>query len=281
MSRVCARIAESAAFQNAILGVILLNAVVLGLQTYDGIDRDYGDVLDLLNEVFLAVFVVELAIRIAAHGRRPQDFFRRGWNVFDFLIIAAAFAPGVRENSTILRLVRLLRVVRVASVLPDLRVFITAFFHSIPAISSLAVMTTMLLFVYGMVGWMLFDDELPGRWGDIGTAVLTLFTALTIENWPDLMYDGMKVHSWSWVYFVSYVLIAAFLLINMLLAVVISSIEEAREIVAAREAAERASAVSEEARSDDEEQRLTEAIASIRSALVELEGQVRARQRAR
>jgi voltage-gated sodium channel len=275
VSRTLSRIAESSAFQNAIVAVILLNAVVIGLQTYDGIERDHGDLLDVLNEVFLGIFVLELAIRIGAHGRRPQDFFKRGWNVFDFLIIAVAFVPGVRQNSTILRLVRLLRVVRVASVLPDLRVFITAFFHSIPAISSLAVMTTMLLFVYGMVGWMLFDDELPQRWGDIGTAVLTLFTALTIEDWPNLMYEGMKVHSWSWVFFVSYILIAAFLLINMLLAVVISSIEEARGIVAAREAADRAAASgAEDADVADERKQIAESIAGIRDALSELERRI-------
>lgn len=278
MSRTCARIADSAAFQNAILGVILLNAVVLGLQTYDSIERDYGNVLDVLNDVFLGVFVLELGIRVGAHGRRPQDFFKGGWNIFDFLIIAVAFVPGVRQNSTILRLVRLLRVVRVASVLPDLRVFITAFFHSIPAVTSLAVMTTMLLFVYGMVGWMLFGDDLPNRWGDLGTAVLTLFTALTIEGWPTLMYEGMKIHSQAWIFFVSYILIAAFLLINMLLAVVISSIEEAREIVAQREAAEQAASEGESPE-DVQSVHLAQTLTTLKSTVADLEAQIKARER--
>ena len=112
------RLVTSPAFDAVILVVIVANAVVLGLQTYPGLVERYGDELDLLNGVFLAVFVVELLLRIASYGRRPQDFFRNGWNVFDFFVVSAAFVPGVRESSTLLRLARLLRVVRVVRFLP-------------------------------------------------------------------------------------------------------------------------------------------------------------------
>src|SRR5918998_1703634 len=115
------RLVESPLFTTAILAVILANAVVLGLQTYDGLVRHYGETLDLLNDVFLGVFVVELALRIGAYGRRPHAFFRSGWNVFDFVVIAAAFVPGVRDSSTLLRLARLPRVVRLVRLLPHVR----------------------------------------------------------------------------------------------------------------------------------------------------------------
>ena len=115
------RIVHTHAFDVVILMVIVANAVVLGLQTYPGVVENYGDTLDLLNGIFLGVFVVELLLRIASYGSRPQDFFRDGWNVFDFIVIAAAFLPGVRESSTLLRLVRLLRIVRIFRVLPDAR----------------------------------------------------------------------------------------------------------------------------------------------------------------
>lgn len=212
------------------MGVILANAVVLGLQTYDGVVRDRGDLLDLLNEVFLAVFVVELLLRIASYGRRPQDFFRDPWNVLDFVVVGAAFTPGLRQNSTLLRLVRLIRVIRVVRLLPDLRVLVIAIARSLPPLASMALLTALILFVYGMVGWLLFADEDPGNWGDIGRAMLTLFILLTLENFPAYLERGMEIHQWSWVYFVSFALVAAFIVLNVLIGVVLHSMEEAREI---------------------------------------------------
>ena len=153
-------IADSKRFQAFIMGVIVANAVTLGLGTYDfspGVDS----LLTTLDEVFLGIFVVELVIRITAFGRRPQDFFRDGWNVFDFIVIRLAFLPGMRDNVTLLRLVRLLRVVRVVSVMPDLRVLVRAMVRSIPPIASLALLTLLLMYVYGMVGWILFHTRIP------------------------------------------------------------------------------------------------------------------------
>ena len=134
LARACGRFADSSRFQAAILAVIVANAVVLGLETYDGVDREFGGTLDTLNDVFLGVFVVEMTIRVAAYGRRPWEFFREGWNVFDFVVVFAAFVPGVRENVTLLRLARLLRVVRVVSVLPDLRVLVSGMLRALPPV---------------------------------------------------------------------------------------------------------------------------------------------------
>jgi voltage-gated sodium channel len=228
ISRTCWRIAESGAFQGFIFAVIVANAITLGLQTYDSIEREVGGLLDLLDAIFLGIFVVELAIRITAYGRHPQNFFRDGWNVFDFVVIAAAFAPGVRENATLLRIVRLLRVVRLVTVLPDLRIVLKAMAHSVPPITGLAILTILLMYVYGMIGWILFHEDLPNEWGTIGQSMLNLFVVLTLESWPDLLQDAMDVHRWSWIYFVSYVLLASFLVINMLIGIVINSMEEVR-----------------------------------------------------
>jgi voltage-gated sodium channel len=228
--RALVRLIESPLFDGFILAVILANAVVLGLETYPGIAREHGDTLDLLNDVFLGSFVVELTLRIASYGRRPQDFFRSGWNVFDFVIIALAFVPGLRANSTLLRLARLARVVRVVRLLPDLRILLTGVLHSLPPLFSMALLTTLILFVYGMVGWTLFGDELPQDWGTIGDAMLTLFVMLTLENFPVYMERGMDVYPWSWIYFVSFILVAAFIVLNVLIGIVLNSMEEAREI---------------------------------------------------
>ena len=147
----CRRLADSGVFQGFILAVIVLNAVTLGIQTYD-ISSELESALTLLDEVFLGIFVVEIVIRVAAFGRRPQDFFRDGWNVFDFAVVGAALLPGVRENVTLLRIVRLLRVVRVVTVLPDLRILVRALARSIPPILSLVVLTALL--ASWAIGWL-------------------------------------------------------------------------------------------------------------------------------
>jgi voltage-gated sodium channel len=225
----CARIADSTRFQVFISGVIVANAITLGLGTYGGIEDEAGSLLTTLDDLFLGIFVVELVIRIAAFGGRPQDFFRSGWNVFDFVVIGAAFVPGIRENVTMLRLVRLLRVVRLVSVFPDMRVLVRAMVKSLPPIGSLVLLTLLLMYVYGMVGWILFHEDDPQNWGDIGTAMLSLFEMLTLENWPALLDAAQKIHPSSWIFFVSYILVASFLVINILLAIIINSMEEVRE----------------------------------------------------
>jgi voltage-gated sodium channel len=229
------RIVNGGAFTYFIAAVILVNAAVLGLETYDSIERDAGDTLNLVNDVCLAIFVVELALRFASYGSRPQDFFRSGWNVFDLVVVGAAFVPGLSKNSTLLRLARLGRVVRVVRLLPDVRILLTAMARSIPPMLSLAVLATLILYVYAMVGWMMFGDEDPEAWGDIGQAMLTMFVLLTLENFPDKLERGMEIEPQSWIFFVSFALLAAFILLNVLIGVVINSMEEAREIELERE----------------------------------------------
>jgi voltage-gated sodium channel len=224
------RLVESPIFVGFILAVIIANAVVLGLQTYEEIEQRHGDTLNLLNDIFLAIFVVELALRIGAYGRRPLDFFRSGWNVFDFVVIGFAFVPGVRESSTLLRIARLLRVVRIVRILPDLRILITGVIRSLPPLGSMLLLTTVMLFIYGMLGWLLFADEIPQDWGNVGRAMLSLFVLLTLEDFPRYMERGMKVHPWSWIYFVTFVLITVFIVINVLIGIVLTSMEEAREL---------------------------------------------------
>jgi voltage-gated sodium channel len=260
-----ARVVDSPAFAALVLGVIVANAVVLGLQTYDDVVEEYGGLLDLLNDVFLAFFVAELALRIASYGRRPQSFFRDPWNVFDFVIIAAAFVPGLRSNSTLLRLARLLRVIRVVRLLPELRVLTLAIVRSLPPLFSMAVLTTVILFVYGMIGWLLFGDEDPDRWGDIGEAMLTLFIMLTLENFPATLERGMEIEPLSIIYFVTFVLVAALIVLNVLIGVVLHSMEEARIIHAREELRARGQQPTEE------EAELEARIATIREALDELE----------
>jgi voltage-gated sodium channel len=272
----CARIADSGRFQGFIFAVIVANAIALGLETYDGIDRDLGGTLETANDVFLGIFVVEMAIRITAYGRRPWDFFRDGWNVFDFVTVFAAFAPGIRQNATLLRLARLLRVVRVVSVLPDLRVLVSGMARALPPIGSMAVLALLLIFVYGMVGWELFGDELPESWGNVGEAMLTLFTVLTLEGWNDVLAQAQEVHPSSWIFFVSFVLLASFLLINIVIAIIINSVEEARAAERLDELEHRIEEAEQEGRAYDESAQIAARVEAMRAALEDLERELAA-----
>jgi len=236
--RRCAELADSSAFNIFIFAVILANAVVLGLETYPAVVREAGGLLRTLNDVFLAIFVVELVIRLIAFGSRPQDFIRSGWNIFDFVVVVASLAPGLRENALLLRLARLARILRVVRLLPDLRVLTIAIGRSIPGVMSLTVLALLVVFIYGMVGWTIFQNHAPEQYGTIGEAMLTLFVTLTLENLPDQLALGRELSDWTILYFVSYALVAAFLIFNILIGVVINSLEEARAIEHARERAD-------------------------------------------
>ena len=233
-----ARLVDSDAFNITIAGVIIANAIVLGLETFPAVMESYGEQLIIANEVCYGIFVVELVLRFASYGKRPQDFFRSGWNIFDLIVIGGVWIPGVRENATLLRLLRLGRIARLLRFLPDARVLISTVVRSIPPLGSIVVLTVLILFIYGMIGWTLFGQALPESWGTVTRAMLTLFILLTLENFPTYLEEALTVTPWATVYFVSYVLVAAFVIFNLLIGIIISSMESAREREALREAQE-------------------------------------------
>jgi voltage-gated sodium channel len=224
----CAKLVDRVPFMITVATVIILNAITLGLQTYDGVDERVGEELRRLDDIFLAVFVVELAIRLIAYGRRPGDFFTNGWNLFDAVVVGAAFVPAFGANATLLRVVRVLRVARIVSVLPDLRIVLRGVVRSIAPIGAVAFLLLVTFYIYAMFGWILFRDENPKEWGNVGYGMLTLFEVLTLEDWVDVMDRGMEIHPWSWIFFISFVLVTAFIILNIVIAVVITSVEEAR-----------------------------------------------------
>jgi len=272
----CSRVVESSWFDPLMLAIIALNAVTLGLETYDSIDAAIGRELHLANDVILGIFVVELALRMAAFAERPRDFFRSGWNVFDFVVIGASFVPGVRENATLLRLVRLLRIVRAVRLLPDLRVLTVAVGRSVPGVASLAAITLLLVYVYGMLGWLIFHEHDPANFEDIGQSMVTMFVLLTLENLPVYIARGQELSDWTLLFYVSYVLVASFLIFNLFIGIVINSMEEARAIELHR--AER-ELLDGDAHDDERAHAvvLEERLRALRAAVDELEQEVRAK----
>lgn len=275
----CAQVVDSGWFTTVVFVTILVNAVAIGAETYAGFAVANGELLAWINHVCLGIFTVELIVRLTAYAPRFGGFFRSGWNVFDFVIVTASFMPFIGESTTILRLIRLGRIVRVVSLFPDLRVLLIAIGRSVPPIASMGVLGVLVVYVYAVIGWILFGAELPERYGDVGTAMLNLFVMLTLENLPENLSEGMAVHPWSWIYFVSFALMASFLLLNVLIGIVINSMEEAREIEHKRIREERREMIAhagEDHEIDAAEQRamVAEKLESLRDALDSLEEEI-------
>ncbi|MFE6888327.1 ion transporter [Streptomyces sp. NPDC057694] len=224
----CRAVTEARWFAVTVFVLILANAAVLGVETYSGVIDRFDDELKLIEHGFLVVFTAEILLRLAAHADRPGDFFRDPWNVFDLIVVACVFLPAVRENATVLRLLRLARVLRAARFLPQLRIVLVAVGRSLPGTVSFLLVGGLLLYVYAMVGWAFFADDDPEHFGSIGRAVLTLFLLMTLDGLGDAVRAGLEISRWSILYYTSYVLIASFVLVNVLIGVVITSLDEAR-----------------------------------------------------
>lgn len=275
------RIAESQSFDYLTVGVIIANAVALGLATFARFDDEHGRLLTLINELCFAYYVVELTIRIAAFFPHPLRFFRSGWNVFDFLIVAVGFVPGLRENATLVRLVRLLRVTRLFRLLPDLRVIVAAVGRSIPGLSSLALASAMLVYIYAMVGWVIFHEDDPAQFGNVGEAMLTMFQVLTLEGLPDFLATGREVTPLAIPFYVSYVLLASFLVFNLFIGIVLNSMEEARAAELRRAEAELHDDVDGPEDEDAAQLALQERVHAIRDHLDRIDSDLEAMRRAR
>ncbi|MEV6123029.1 ion transporter [Streptomyces sp. NPDC052077] len=230
LARRCGEIVEARWFALAVIAVILVNAALLGLETYSGLAVEWRDWLRLAEHLCLAAFTAEILLRLAAHADRPREFFRDPWNLFDLAVVLCAFLPVVRENTTVLRLLRLARVLRTARFLPQLRVLLVAVVRSLPGTLSFLLVGTLLLYVYAMVGWVFFGDDDPEHYGSIGRAMLTLFLLMTLDGIGDAVHAGLGISRWSLVYYASYVLLASFVLVNVLIGVVLTSLDEAREV---------------------------------------------------
>jgi voltage-gated sodium channel len=249
------RLVESDTFQNAIVAVIIANAITIGVQTYT-ISGWLHALLEWADRVFLGVFVVELVLRLAADGFRLTRFFRRGWNVFDFLVVAAAFIPGIANNSTVLRLIRLLRVARLIKMMPDISVLFDGMRRAAGPAFSLVALTVLLCYLYAVLGVVLFGERAPQYFGNVGEGLLTLFTLLTLKGWNTVMYDLRAISAAAIPYSLSFILIGTYIVINLVVGVVITSLDEAYKTRASAEAAKHD---------------LTETIHELRAALDTLE----------
>ena len=184
----CRRIAQDRAFQNAVMILIILASALAGLETYPAITERFGPAMFALDRIIIGLFTIEIVIRLAAHGRRPWRFFTDGWNVFDFTIVVVCLIPIGAEHAAAARLIRLLRVLRLFSGIPRLRLVVSAMVNAIPSIFYVGVLLFLLFYVYGILGTTLFARNDPVHFGDLHTSMLSLLRTVTLEDWTDLMY---------------------------------------------------------------------------------------------
>jgi len=220
------KIVYSSPFEITIAFVILLNAISLGLLTMPGLSPNAQMTFETLDKYALYVYTGELILRLISYGTKPWEFFRRSWNIFDFLIVA--LSPIFAGQIVILRLLRLLRLIRIFRFLPEVRVLTVSIIRSIPPLLSMGVLIFLALFIYGMAGVYMFGEKLPLHWGDISIALTTLFILLTLENFPIYLEEAVLVSPWALPFYLSYIFIIVFTVLNVLIGIVLNAMDEAR-----------------------------------------------------
>jgi len=222
------RIADHPRFQQFILAVIVLAAVLIGVETSPVLTARYGNALGAVELLIQAIFVIEIGIRFLACWPRPLTFFANGWNLFDFAVVAASLLPQAGAFAMVARLARLMRVARLVSAFPELRLIIGTMLRSVPSMGHVIVLLSVLLYVYAILGIHFFRDVDPVHWGSLSTALLTLFQMLTLEGWVEIQARVIDAYPAAWLYFSSFVLVAVFVVVNLFIAVVINNLESVK-----------------------------------------------------
>ncbi|AFM11452.1 ion transporter [Turneriella parva] len=250
MPAVLSRIAHARWFQNFITTVIVLASVLVGVETYPQIEKQYHRLLHALDLAIITIFTIEVLVKIGAEGRHPLRYFKDPWNVFDFVIVAACFLPFDNQYITVLRLIRLLRVLRLLRAFPKLQVLVGAIFKSIPSMGYVSLLMGLLFYLYAVAGVLLFGKNDPVHFGNLGSSLLSLFQTVTLEGWIELLniqlygcdkfgYEVFKdqctqpsTHSIAPLFFISFVLVGTFVLLNLFIGVILTGMEEARNELA-------------------------------------------------
>jgi voltage-gated sodium channel len=208
--------------QNLITVLIVFNAITLGLETVDWVRANYGAALAVLDKVVLVVFCAEIAAKLFHKGWR---FFKEGWNVFDFIVVGIALVPAAGPF-TVLRALRILRTLRLLSVVPQMRVVIQALFGALPAMASIVALITLIFYVGAVLATNLFGAEFEAWFGHIGRSMYTLFQVMTLESWSmGIVRPVMEKHPYAWAFFIPFILITSFAIINLFIGVIVDSMQ--------------------------------------------------------
>ena len=215
-------------FETFVILVIVVSALMIGAKTYP-IPYEAAQVLRLLDMGITIFFLVEILIRMAAE-KNLKSFFSKGWNIFDFLIVTASLIPVDDSEAALLgRLLRVFRVLRLVSIIPELRILMNAFVTAIPRMGYVSLLMFIIFYIYAAMGSMFFHEINRELWGNITIAMLTLFRIATFEDWTDVMYETMEVYPLSWSFYLSFIFIVAFVFLNMMIGIVLETLQREHE----------------------------------------------------
>ena len=222
----CVRVTSSKIFKNTIVLIILINSIVLGLITSEAIYAKFGELLEFILSACVVIFTVEITLRIIAKGWR---FFLNGWNIFDFLLITMALMPETGAAITF-RVFRVLRALRMVSSMKKLRHIVSAILVSAPHVFWAAGLEMIIFYIFGIMGQNLFHEAFPQWFGTLGETVYTLFQVTTLESWSmGIARPVMKVYPWAWMYFVPFVMISSYIVLNVVVGVVVNATSDISE----------------------------------------------------
>jgi len=224
------KIRENNFFEAFVISVILISAIAVGFRTYEeSFSPQIYLYLSYLDYFITSVFLIEIIIRLAAENK-TLNFFKSSWNVFDFVIVAISLIPIESLDSILLaRLVRVFRLLRLVSFIPQFRILIESFITAIPRVGYILLFMFVEFYIFAAIGSILFSEISPLHWGNVGLAMLTLFQTATLEGWPDLMYQSLEVQRFSWIFFVVFIILNSLVFMNMIIGVIIDVIVKANE----------------------------------------------------
>jgi len=215
-------------FEFTVIAIIVFSALVTGAKTYE-VNSTLNAVVVWLDMFITLFFLFEVSIRLIAEPR-TLDFFKKGWNVFDFIIVTVSLIP-VDGNETVLlaRLLRIFRVLRLISIIPELRILISALLKALPRMGYVVLLMFIIFYIYAAIGSFMFEHINQTLWGNISISMLTLFRVATFEDWTDVMYETMTEFPLSWIFYLSFIFLTAFVFLNMMIGVILDVMQQEHE----------------------------------------------------
>lgn len=215
-------------FQTLTVLVIILAALSIGANTFE-LPQSVRLTIHWLDQFILIFFLIEIVIKFFSYQKKI-DFFKSGWNWFDTLIVIGSLIPSAGQGILIARLLRVFRVLRLVSAVPQLKLLINALLKAIPKMSYIAVLMFIIFYIYAVIGSLMFSSINEELWGDVSISMLTLFRIATFEDWTDVMYETMAIYPLSWIYYLSFIFLTAFVFLNMMIGVVIETMTAEHEL---------------------------------------------------
>jgi voltage-gated sodium channel len=214
---------ESSRFQNAIMAVIVINAIIIGMETSPMLMERYDAILGALDQIAIGIFIIEILLKLFVYR---LSFFKNGWNIFDFVIVAVALLP-TGGSLSVLRALRILRALRLVSAMPKMRKVVQGLFAAIPSMGTVIILLALVFYIAAVMATKLFGSEFSQWFGSIGASLYSLFQIMTLESWSmGIVRPIMEVYPWAWVFFVPFVLVTSFVVLNLFIAIIVNAMHE-------------------------------------------------------